>query len=551
MKELISNTRKEIGVRTLRCGLIYFKDKYGEKELERFVSKIGLSLNYLNDENNWIAVDHMSKFWEELIKYSGNPNAPFEAGTYASRKEVYGFLHTIFTVFATPSFIYKQIVNLMPKYNIVGKFIIEKISRNNLVIQYHPIKKYKFNKYVCTNRLGQLASVPQVWEMPIAKINETQCILDGAPYCRYELSWVNKAGRLFTYIGFLISILISIGYIAIVGYSVQNLIISFFIITLITLIGNKIDDKKTLGANTKIVKDQNADLERSVEIIEQKYDELQYAYTELNKHKNHLENLVQQRTAQLREAEAQLVHSEKLASIGMLAAGVAHEINTPLSSIDGTLYTVRKNLEKVAKKEEKMEDVYPKLKETIKSSDYWLDRCRNIINSLLQFSRKDREGKNIVNIHDGIENTLTMMAGEIRDKVKMNKHFSEVPSVEVDLGELNQVFMNIIRNSVDTFRDRKVKNAEINIHTSNANDRVKIIIEDNAGGIDEKILGKIFDPFFTTKRVGDGTGLGLNICYNIVKNHHGTIKAENRAEEKGMRFTITLPIKQPREKMAT
>lgn len=251
---------------------------------------------------------------------------------------------------------------------------------------------------------------------------------------------------------------------------------------------------------------------------------------------------------QLKETEAQLVHSEKLASMGKFAAGVAHELYTPLSSIDGAIYNINQTVDELATEDQKKSDSYKDVKETTKRTSYWLDRCRKIIDSLLHFSRKDREGWNIININEGIENTLIMLEGEIRDKVKINKVYNEIPNIEADLGQLNQVFMNILSNSIELFSDNKQKNAIINIQTSTMNnDKIKIVFEDNAGGVKAGILDKIFDPFFTTKPVGKGTGLGLNICYNIINSHHGKILAENIEKNKGLRIIIHLPVKQPKE----
>ena len=542
--------KPELNNRIFRTLLIYLKKKLSPAQVKQFFEEMDVDIEYLEDEDNWISFEFFRDFTNKLIEYTGNKNAPFEAGTYAASKEAFGKIYLALRVAGSPLLAYKGIVQEALKFNKIAKWHINELSKNKAIIKYEVTKPGKYHKNTCLTIQGNLAAIPTLWGMPQAKVVHNKCLADGHEACFYELSWLNRPSKLFGIIGTIFAL------IAIFFWNrflVQDfnftitMIPSFLILLAGYLIGSYFDQRRNIKETVKLNIDQSEALKDSITQIEKRYLELQKTYQELDKHKNHLEDIVQERTKQLKEAQAQLVHSEKLASIGMLVAGVAHEINTPLSSIDGAVFNLRENLSDVIQGKEKLEDIYPKLEKRMKKTDYWLDRCRKIIDSLLHFSRKDREGWNIINIHEGIEDTLIMLEGEIRDKITLKKYYGELPNIEIDLGALNQVFMNILINSLEAFQTNKIKDAIVNIRTiSTDSDKIKIEFCDNAGGIDEKIIGKIFDPFFTTKPVGQGTGLGLNICYNIIKQHNGTIFAENIENHKGTRVTIMLPVKQPK-----
>lgn len=260
--------------------------------------------------------------------------------------------------------------------------------------------------------------------------------------------------------------------------------------------------------------------------------------TEIQERNEELEKLLKQ----LKETQAQLIHSEKMASLGQLVAGIAHEMNNPLAAALSSSNTVLKHIEKSKKGEEDLnnEATIKDVEETVNILRHGLTRASNIITDLKVFSKKDVSGMKDVDIHEGLDSTLSILRGKLKEKnIIVHKDYTYTGKVECSLGLINQVIMNILQNSIDAVN----KNGEIWITTKMDTGNIKILIKDNGIGIKKEDLPHIFDPFFTTKDVGEGIGLGLSISYSIVKEHGGTIEV-NSDKDKGIEVSITLPIRQ-------
>jgi signal transduction histidine kinase len=239
---------------------------------------------------------------------------------------------------------------------------------------------------------------------------------------------------------------------------------------------------------------------------------------------------------------SQLVQSEKMAALGLLVAGVAHEINTPMGAIHSNNDIMSRAVAKVRSLCEsspgtEMDKLLGILEDICRNNEIATERIMKIVRSLKNFARLDEAERKKVNIHEGIESTLTLLQHQLKSRIKIVKEFGDIPEIECLPNPLNQVFMNILVNASQAIKDRGV----IKVKTWTESGTLRIAISDSGVGIPPDHLSRIFDPGFTTKGVGVGTGLGLSICYKIVKDHHGTIEAES--SDQGTTFTIILPIK--------
>ncbi len=230
----------------------------------------------------------------------------------------------------------------------------------------------------------------------------------------------------------------------------------------------------------------------------------------------------------------QLIHTEKLSSIGTFVSGVAHELNTPLTSIYGFSQNLM-DIETLS--QEQKEEVQIILEQS--------RRAASIVKNLLKFSRKQKLGKAAVNINDVLENSLTLHVFSLSsDNIKVEKRFSKkLDPVYADFNELQQVFTNIILNAHNAMKDSP-GGGTLTIKTEGNNSGITATFENTGPAIPGDALKNIFDPFFTTKGVGEGTGLGLYVSYQIIKDHGGNIFAENM-EGSGVRFIVSLPAAMP------
>ena len=284
----------------------------------------------------------------------------------------------------------------------------------------------------------------------------------------------------------------------------------------------------------------------------------------------------QQALQDLKHAQLQLVQSEKMSTLGNLVSGVAHEINNPMSFLQGNIEPAQDYVQDLlglidlyqqkmpnpddeieAEIEEiDLEFIRADLPKLLDSMNIGVERIGEISNSLRTFSRKDLDHRVSFNIHEGIDSTILILkhrtkANEQRPAIQMIKDYEDIPDVKCFPGQLNQVFMNILANAIDaleetnqgkTYEEIEANPNSITIHTSIVDDRVQIQIQDNGSGMKPETKDRIFEQGFTTKEVGKGTGLGMAIAHQIItEKHQGTLTCDSTLLE-GTTFTITLPI---------
>lgn len=290
-----------------------------------------------------------------------------------------------------------------------------------------------------------------------------------------------------------------------------------------------------------------------------------------------LEEKVKQRTEELeltlhnlQNTQTQLVNQEKMASLGQLTAGIAHEINNPINFVSSNISPLKRDIHDLLeivnayrekgkleftdsskKALQQVEDdiefdyILKEIDQLLRGMEEGAKRTVEIVKGLRLFSRVDEQDVKRVDIHDGINSTLILLNSSMSGKIQVYREFGNIPIIECLPGKLNQVFMNIITNAIHALVENldKITDPKITIRTIHVGEKIRIEIEDNGYGMPPHVKQRIFEPFFTTKAVGKGTGLGLSIVYTIIENHKGTLEVRT-AQGKGTNFIITLPIYQ-------
>lgn len=309
-------------------------------------------------------------------------------------------------------------------------------------------------------------------------------------------------------------------------------------------------------------------LARENKILEEKIRE---KTAELMKRTNELEISYEQ----LRLSQSYLVQSEKMASLGTLVAGVAHEINNPVNFITSSIEPLRQDVSDIQnllmkysslveslesqlsgendpkktkallenlltiQQEMNLPELYSEIEILLKGIESGTHRTAEIVKSLRNFSRMDDKDKKLFDIHEGLESTIRILSVEFeKNRIEIVRNYNKIGLIDCYPGQLSQVFMNLLMNAIQALEGQK--NGRIEITTAEADDLILITIQDNGPGIDKDIQNRIFDPFFTTKDVGKGTGMGLSISYSIVQKHKGTIQVISDDHD-GTGFVITLP----------
>lgn len=278
--------------------------------------------------------------------------------------------------------------------------------------------------------------------------------------------------------------------------------------------------------------------------------ETRHLHLQLKSQNASLEQQVRERTEladelgrtnqKLRDTQAHLIHSEKMSGLGQLVAGIAHEINNPLSFVINNIFIVQESLEKLAAQSDELppsaSERVGKMRARIGDAHMGATRVKELVSKLRTFSRLDEGTVKTINIHESIESVLLFLRHKMEGRIEVERRYGEVQMLTCLAGELNQVLMNIVANAIDAIEGP----GRITLATEQQDGQFVIRVRDTGKGIPEDIRNRVFEPFFTTKPIGKGTGLGLAVSYGIMKAHRGSMEFSSRAGE-GTEFTLKIP----------
>lgn len=342
-----------------------------------------------------------------------------------------------------------------------------------------------------------------------------------------------------------------------IGSAIETVLLSFALADRINMLKKQREESQRLmlmevKKNNDLTRNQNKILE---EKVKKRTEELEVMNLDL-----------QETLSNLKSTQGHLVEAEKMASLGHLTAGIAHEINNPINYVSSNVEPLRQDLgdiltildgykayakssdlpelKELLEKEEELDIDYAikEMHELLGGIEEGAKRTSEIVTGLKNFSRTDEDEAQSADINNGIQSTITILKSEMKD-IQTVVELGSIPHIKCYLGKLNQVFMNLIDNAIDAIKERYDDHTKgvLTVKTAHIDNKVVITIADNGCGMPEEVRNNIFDPFFTTKDVGKGTGLGLSITYGIMEKHNGHISVESEPNV-GTTFTIELPV---------
>ena len=321
------------------------------------------------------------------------------------------------------------------------------------------------------------------------------------------------------------------------------------------------DQNRKISQHKQQIEENNEELLAQSDELKQANEEITATNEALNTQKDELHHTLEN----LKLTQDQLIQSEKLASVGQLTAGIAHELNNPVNFISGNVKPLRRDIDDIFEILEKYEAIISEhdlgkdfqdveslkenlnfnlltteIKKLLEGISEGAHRSSDIVKGLRSFSRLDDDKFKYSDLHDGLDSTLILLYNKTKGRINVHKAYGDLPQVECLPSKINQVFMNLLTNSIQSIDGK----GDIFIDTISSGIGVKIIIRDTGSGMTAEVKKHIFEPFYTTKDVGSGTGLGLSISYGIIEQHNGNIDVISEPG-KGTEFIISLPIVQP------
>jgi signal transduction histidine kinase len=525
-------TKVEHSVKAIGHLLHSFEADYGREELVKFMDRTGVPLKYFNNNNNWVSYEYLLKLLDQIVEYTNDPNIMYRYGLNTVKySDTWGVLKTIFTLISAPSFLYKSVVKFHSRFAKQCIFKINQTKKNRVEIELIYKNSYNQTRNNCLNIQGSLASLPTYFGLPIAEIKELQCAAQGAKSCVYEITWQREQAKKNNFFSLLIGIFTVYIIYFVVHCFYQNdaflsKIILFLFPVALYIAGRALDYKRTIKDNTEVTDDQNKAIVESLENVQKLNEELQLKIDQRTEELKISNRKLEETLIQVKKSEEDLLAAEKMAGIGRLAAGVAHEINNPIGAVRNYIQDI---LEDISANDLRRDALLEAEKAT--------DESKILINQLLSFSRS-YENLYIVDID--INEVLERICEKIKFSnfsIKINKSLTDgLPVIKSDKMQIDQVFSNIILNACKTIKEDGI----ISVKTSSSFEGIYVEITNNVESIPDYLINNLFDPARWNNESTGRKDLELAISYSIVKRFNGEMTVSSTFEN-GTIFKVLIP----------
>jgi PAS domain S-box-containing protein len=513
------DTRMELACGSVKMALLYLEENYGTSFTSKLLSATRMNRSYVENPRNWVSMEYYYRFLDEMVKQTGDPEAPMKTGAYAIRPDCFGTMSTLLVRLGTVRGTYYLLSKL---YHFLGHTQIWKYKPTgptSCIFSVH-MSKLRQTKNNCMAIKGAMAQLPVLHGCPPAVIKHASCICDGAPACVYEISWIEKPAHIRALLGALIGSIVGL-YAYVMGGGSMFFSVGAVGLTLIGYLGGRIFDYSVrLRESYAHSKEQSDSLEKSMKATEALNLALQQQVEERTEALNNA-------NIELRERREHELAQQREATIGTLASGMAHELNTPLNTIQLGIQALRKSSAGESQDRQVLAAIWRASK-----------RCSRIVGELLTFSREPQT-VSVMSLRDVVLGALAVFESEKPSGIQIHHDVSQsVPVVHIDGAQIQQVLLNLFNNAADAMDE----NGVITVRMQEEKGQVVVEVSDNGPGIPREKQKSIFEPFESTKRDrGKGLGLGLSISAELVKKNHGEIDVESQLGQ-GACFSLRFPV---------
>lgn len=502
----------------------FLETKFGEEKARAIIADMGMNYEHLGDPNAWVSYGFVCRLLARLVSETGDKMAPFKAAIAHTCHDTYGALGFFLTHLGSPATMYKLAAQFHSLWDRVCEWNMEKISsdRCSIRVTYRP--PFRQDRNNCLALMGSLAAFPKQFGLPVAKVEHPACACDSNDYCEYRLQWVNQPGMKWGLTG--MAACLFLGFLACTASGWRSWTIFMSAISGIAgfFAGREFDYKGRLQE----VYSHN----------DKQADSLLQSMRDLENLRDHLEDTINLRTEELKlardklaetlkeleDTQEQRIQSERQAAIGVLAAGMAHELNSPINAI-------RLSTQSLLEDADAGSGVGRHLRNIERASG----RCKRLVAELLCFSREDRF-MSTLDIVQIVRETLATYRREHSDGFVIEERLPEtMPGVTLDRIQIQQAIINLLDNAYDAMQGA----GNVKVELAAEGSGIILRIRDFGPGIREDMLRDLMKPFRTTKPAGHH-GLGLSITDFLVKKNRGSISVKSKVGE-GTEFTIFFP----------
>ena len=521
------DSKTEISCRAAKGVIMFLRTAHGLEMLEEVFSRAALPVDYVNDGSNWLSFDAFNRLLTVLVEVTGDEEAPYKAGTQTSDPTTFGAVRIMGQRFLSIHGVYHMMAMHSYFFVKVCDWVMVARSAGHVQLEIRYREGYEQTKNNCDNIRGHLSTIPVWLGAEPAAVAHHKCILHGGEVCVYDVQWVEEAFYRGAVLGGVGAVLLG----ALGLFAPEPVRSSSWLWGGLTL---------SLGAAAAMLSVVHGRLRSSQRQHSEEADALMKA-TEMNEQLNSdLQSKVEARTRELREANAQLTQAfadleasrekaltaERQAAIGVLASGMAHDMNSPLNAIRLTLQAVAADLPGDAR-----------LRPMVASAERASARCKRLVADLLAFSREPCMSADI-DLRKVVEKCLGLFNAETSSAVVTTLSVEDSPPhLLLDAAQLQQAILNLVTNASDAMAGE----GRIDLLLKSGEGDVILEVKDSGPGMSEDVRTHVFEPFFTTKTTGLGHGLGLPITQQLVHRNGGSVELETQLG-KGTTFRLRFPV---------